>query len=178
MRGRNTLYLDYRRGVAREEPAEAQPRFVHFVVQSLLAAAAVGAVVLATHYLTSLLAVAAVGSTAFLVFVRPRSIEARLRNVMVGYLLSTAAGVLCALLLGLVPLPAAVGVAILSGVAAGVACFGMSITDTEHAPAAGAAIAVVVHHQHIVETSVVALLGGIAVCAVGYAFGRWLRDLT
>jgi CBS-domain-containing membrane protein len=178
MRGRNTLYLDYRQGVAREEHEAERPRFVHFALQSVLAAAAVGAVILATEYFTSLLAVAAVGSTAFLVFARPRSIESRLRNVLVGYVISTASGLLAAVCVWYVPLPVTVSVALFSGCAIGVAAFAMSITDTEHAPAAGAAIAIVINNAHLLETTLVALGGGVAVCAVGLACGRWLRDLT
>ena len=94
--------------------------------------------------------IAAIGSTAFVLFVTPHSSAANPRNVIGGHLVALLVGSAFAVfsgtpvgqnLLSQIPLVLDVEAAL----AVALSIFFMAATDTEHAPAAGTALGVVVH---------------------------------
>ena len=160
------------------EPAGHEPRAVHFIVQSLVAAALVAGVLLVLHTVAGLVVVAALGSTAFLVFARPKSVEARPRNAVGGHALSIAAGAACGLAATyLLPGSALAGV-LMGSLAVGISVLVMSVTDTEHAPATGVALAMAFFHEDMAEIAAAAAAGCVVVCVAGRLLRPWLRDLT
>ena len=76
--------------------------------------------------------IAAVGSTAFLVFAIPHSQTADFRSVVGGHLLCVIAGILCSML-GMPGIEGGLAVALGFGL--------MVVTNSEHPPAAGTALA-------------------------------------
>ena len=94
--------------------------------------------------------IAAIGSTSFVLFVTPHSSTANPRHVIGGHLVALVVGSAFAVfsgtpvgqnLLAQVPLVLDVEAAL----AVALSIFLMAATDTEHAPAAGTALGVVVH---------------------------------
>ena len=135
-------------------------------------------VLLLLHSAAKLIVVAALGSTAFLVFARPKSVESRPRKVIGGHAVSILAGALCAWPVSHFALGGGAGVVLMAALAVGISTLVMSATDTEHAPAAGVALAMVVGHSEMPEIALVAAAGAVTACLAGSLLRRWLRDLT
>jgi CBS-domain-containing membrane protein len=150
----------------------------HYILQALLAFVVVGAIVLLMGTLTRGALVAALGASAFVVFAMPDSKTATPRSLIGGHALCMAIGSLCSipLRLGLVP-SNSVSVGLLGAAAVSLALFGMVVTDTEHPPAAGNALAFAVAPiglEHALFTA-----GTIVLLALArHALRGWLRDLT
>ena len=85
--------------------------------------------------------IAAIGSTAFVLFIMPHSDMASPRHVFGGHLIALATGAVASLF----DAQTAFLFALEGSLAVGVALFLMAATNTEHAPAAGTALGVVAH---------------------------------
>jgi CBS-domain-containing membrane protein len=116
-----------------------RPYWTSYIIQSLLAA---GAVLLALVALRqqNLVVAASLAATAFTVFTMPSSVTASPRNVIGGHLVGLAFGSLFALL----PEQSGHAQDLLYAAAVGGSMFVMSVTNTEHPPAAGTALGVVI----------------------------------
>jgi len=160
-----------------DEKFRADP--AHYVLQTLLAFVATAAIVLATsHALGGGIVPGVVGASAFIVFAFPKHKTATPRSLVGGHLLCLGIGALCTAPLALhwiARTPISEG--LLGAAAASLALFGMVITDSEHPPAAGNAVAFVVigfgHRAVLFTVSTVVLLS-----LVRYALRNWLRELT
>ena len=94
--------------------------------------------------------IAAIGSTSFVLFVTPHSLSASPRHVIGGHLVALLVGSAFAVFSGtpvgqnlLTQIPLVLDVE--AALAVALSIFLMAATDTEHAPAAGTALGVVVH---------------------------------
>ena len=94
--------------------------------------------------------IAAIGSTSFVLFVTPHSLTANPRHVIGGHLVALLVGSAFAVFSGtpvgqnlLTQVPLVLDVE--AALAVALSIFLMAATDTEHAPAAGTALGVVVH---------------------------------
>ena len=99
-------------------------------------------IILHTAIITSL------GATTFIIFAMPKSKSARFRPLIGGYLVGTSTGALCSLLAK--PTPWLQGDHLVSSliagsIAVGMAIFLMVVTNTEHPPAAGIALSLVLN---------------------------------
>jgi len=129
-----------------------------YIVQSLLAIVAVAIILYFVEVLTHAAIVAALGSSAFVVFAIPKSRTAEPRRLIGGHVVGVAVGALCYFLLldGVLKEPAAeleFVTWLVGGLAIGLAIFGMTITNTEHPPAGGTALGIAVHgwsHQTVI----------------------------
>ena len=143
-----------------------------YVLQCMLAAATLAAVLSIVDAVDRAVIVAAIGSTAFVLFVTPHSPMARPRHVIGGHLVALLVGTAAALL----PIETALHFAIEGSLAVGVALFLMAATDTEHGPAAGTALAVVIGGF---SWSLAALLGAsvFVMVAAHWLLRKRLHDL-
>jgi CBS-domain-containing membrane protein len=121
-----------------------------FLIQSLLATATILVILLFLDVLTHTAIIACLGSSAFLIFTRPRAYAARPRPFIGGYLVSMVIGVFYSYATHLpdalqLPVSAATVFVVFSAMAVGGAIFIMVITDTEHPPAAGLALGLVLN---------------------------------
>lgn len=125
--------------------------------------------------------VAAVASTAFVLFISPHSGSAAPRHVVGGHGLAVAVAAPFAFFAGGISEGAFItGLSLLFGVyaavAVGLAMLVMAATNTEHAPAAGTALAVVAHGFD--WTLVVFIAAAVAsLAAVHRLLRNWMRDL-
>jgi CBS domain-containing membrane protein len=119
-----------------------------YIFQCGIAGAVIFSVLMAMDFAGQNRAIAAsLGSSAFVVFAAPRSYSARLRSLIGGNIVGILTGALLTVLLG-ITYPAMAEGWTLERMAAGaiavsLSMFIMSITDTEHPPAAGLALGVV-----------------------------------
>ena len=144
----------------------------HYVLQSILATCSVF-IVLYFLSLQEAVIVASIGATAFIVFTMPNNITAQSRNVIGGHLI----GLFYGFLFSLIPHSALIFSILIYSLAVGASIFTMVVTDTEHPPAAGTALGVVITGIRLdVLTTVV--LSIIILSLIHRFFKPYLRDLT
>lgn len=149
-----------------------------FVVQSLLAFGAVSVIAVYLGALTNGAVVAALGASAFVVFAMPEHKTAQPRSLLGGHALCIAVGLLCSVPLRLAWLPhSEISVGLLAAAAVAISILLMTVTDTEHPPAAGNALAFAVLGR---ETGHILFIGAAVLCLslAHRLLRRWLRDLT
>ncbi len=110
-----------------------------YLLQCLLATASVFIVLIALRQ-QNLIVAASLAATAFTIFVMPNKVTASTRNVVGGHLVGLAVGSLFAL----IPAHAAMAQDSVYAFAVGTAMMVMAVTNTEHPPAAGTALGVVI----------------------------------
>jgi len=153
------------------------PRFRQFigryVLQILIAVAVLSIILAVLEIEANLVVIAAIGSSTFVVFAMPRVRQARPRSLIGGHLVALFSGVVCYLpFFWLSSRQGATSeelLLVLSGaVAVGLAIFLMIITNTEHAPAAGTTLGIIL--QGPTWTAAVFIVAS----AIGLSLARWL----
>ena len=120
-----------------------------YIFQCFLATSAISIVLVFLDVLNETAIIASLGATVFIIFTMPHSYLARNKCVFGGYLISMVIGIFCRLMLdsflsGISMIDKAMLV-LLGSIAVGLSTFMMVITDTEHAPAAGIALGLVIN---------------------------------
>ncbi len=153
----------------------------NYILQSLLATIAVVIILYFVEGLTHAAIVAALGSSTFVVFAMPHSVTARPRRLIGGHIV----GLLCGLLFYYVILGSPLRELAASwefvrwlayALSVGLAIFLMTITNTEHPPAAGTALGIVTH-EWAVQTIIFILLFAVSLAIVRRLLRSWLKDL-
>jgi CBS-domain-containing membrane protein len=159
-------------GFERAFDSRFRPHWVSYVLQSALAAVAVFVALVALRQ-QNLVVVASLAATAFTVFAVPSSITASPRNVIGGHMIGLAFGSAFALL----PHDAGFAQDSLYAMAVGCSMLAMAATNTEHPPAAGTALGVVI--AGFSARVVFGVVVGVAVLSVIHGLLRpFLRDLV
>lgn len=152
-----------------------------YIIQSLLATIAIVVILYFVEVLTHAAIVAALGASTFIVFAMPHSITAQPRRLIGGHIVGLLCGSLCyyAFLTGRLGELSA-NWELLTwfayALAVGLSIFLMTITNTEHAPAAGTALGIVAHGWSY-PTVVFVLVCAISLAIVRRLLRRYLRDL-
>ncbi len=142
----------------------------HYVFQSLLAGISLF-LALQLPFVEDFVLIAAIGSTAFIVFAMPSSRTSKPRNVLGGHFVC---GLIGLALFWLHPSFIPLKVLISLGVA--LAVFAMVILDVEHPPAGGTVIFLIIHP---LEESFVALLFLASILSlISYLLRPYLEDLV
>jgi CBS-domain-containing membrane protein len=152
-----------------------------YIIQSLLAVVVVAIILYFVEVLTHTAIVAAIGASTFIVFAMPRSITAQPRRLIGGHIIGMVCGSLCyyTFLTGRLGELTANWEFILwftCALSVGLSIFLMTITNTEHPPAAATALGIVAHgwsYQIIIF---------VLACTIGLAIVRrllrgYLKDL-
>jgi CBS-domain-containing membrane protein len=121
--------------------------------------------------------VAALGATTFMVFTMPHRVSSRARYVVGGYIMGAAGGVLCSLAFAQ---PGGIyhiqSVFLLGALAVGAAGLLMAATNTEHPPAAGLALGLVLSEWDF--KTILYILGCVCfVSLIKHLLKRYLIDL-
>ncbi len=142
--------------------------WIYYILQSLLAAAALFVLVLVLGK-DKMVIISAMGATAFIVFAMPKAVSARTRNVIGGHLVGLAAGAIFyfTALPYFVEYPFAVAVAI----------FLMVALDVEHPPAAGTALAVVINEVSR-DAFITIMISVVVLSQCRYYLRHYLKDLV
>jgi CBS-domain-containing membrane protein len=144
----------------------------HYVLQSLLATLAIF-VVLYFLSMQHAVIIASLGATTFIVFAQPDNITAQTRNVIGGHIV----GLFCGFLFSLIPHPTVLYSLMIYSLAVGTAIFIMVVTDTEHPPAAGTALGVMMTGITL-PVLVVVVVSIIILSVIHRVMKPYLRDLT
>jgi CBS-domain-containing membrane protein len=144
-----------------------EPRL--YILQCIMAAIAMVVTLSFIDVKSQSAILASLGSSCFVAFTMPVSYISRPRCLVGGYLIGIIAGCCCRLLcwfLSLENFPATPELILIvaAGLAVGLATFLMVITDTEHAPAAGLALGLVVNKWNIM--TIIFIITGISALSI------------
>jgi CBS-domain-containing membrane protein len=144
-----------------------------YIIQGLIATVVVAIILYFVEVLTHAIIIAALGASTFIVFAMPHSITARTRRLIGGHVIGLICGTICyyAFLNGTLGELAANWEFIYylsCALAIGLSIFLMTITNTEHPPAAATAVSIVVYGWSY-QITVFVLLS-----AIGLAIARRL----
>jgi len=143
----------------------------NYVFQSFLATLSIFLVLLFLN-IEHAVVIAAIGASAFIVFVMPDNVTARSRNIICGHISGFFIGSLCALIPQLSPL---CSVTVYS-LAVGLSIFIMIITNTGHPPAAATALGVAI--MGFTPPAIIAVITSVVVLSVAHHFLKpFLRNL-
>ncbi len=123
--------------------------FRAYIFQSLLATLTILLILLFMDVTVHITIIAVLGSSAFLVFTRPRAYGSHPRPLIGGYVIGIGVGTLFYHLSQLpemmsLPVSANTVFIVFAALSVGVAIFCMVVTNTEHSPAAGLSLGLVV----------------------------------
>jgi CBS-domain-containing membrane protein len=152
-----------------------------YLLQTLLATACLAAVLIFEDALANAAIVTAIASSAFLLFVNPGSTMAQPRRAVGGHLVALVVALVFSLILYESPVgdlsKAASFRDCWAALAVGTAILGMAVTNTEHAPAAGTVLGLVIEPWSIRVAGTVAV-AVIALAFIQAALRRKLIDLV
>jgi CBS-domain-containing membrane protein len=153
---------------------------LQYVFQSFLAALLIFLVLMILDVFRQTAIIASLGASTFIVFANPRSHSATPRALLGGYVVGAAAGILIYTVfcshLGQ-PGEWTAWHAIAGALSVGVSILVMTLTDTEHPPASGVALAFVLNEWDM--AAILVVIGSVALLAMVRAFlGRKLLDLV
>jgi CBS-domain-containing membrane protein len=154
----------------------------HYVVQCLMATVAIGVVLVLMDAVEQTALIASLGASAFIAFTMPQAHVSEPRYLIGGYIVGVVVGVAFGLTYRWLDLPAEgasqeVAHVVLGGLAVGVAIFLMVVTNTEHPPAAGIALGLVINQTWDALTLVVILSAICSLSLVKWLLRRYLRNL-
>lgn len=161
---------------------EFRHHVLRYLLQCGLATVAILIILLCRHMLldreilgTAILG--ALGASAFIVFTMPETRSARPRFLIGGYVVGIAVGCFCyALLHSSLFVDSGEARIVLGGLSVGLAIFLMVITDTEHPPAAGVALGLVLNPWD--PSALIPVLGGVMIMSIlRYLLKSLLRNL-
>jgi len=153
-----------------------------YIIQSLLAIAAVAIILDFVEVFTQTAIVASLGASTFIVFAMPNYVTAQPRRLVGGNIVGLLCGLLCyyAFLTGPLEELSQNGAFIFwvaSALSVGLAIFLMTITNTEHPPAAGVALGFVVN-EWTYQTIVFVIVYAVSLSIIKRLLRRYLRDLA
>lgn len=174
------------RGGVRLIDRKFQAHPLRYVWQPLLAAVSIMIVLLLVGAVAHTVLIASLGASAFIVFTMPTTAAAQPRYLIGGYVVGVGVGALFGLLYGHLFGAAGIGepgtreelwLVAFAGLAVGLAIFVMVITDTEHPPATGVALGLVVNWQWRWPALLVILLAVVALAVLRSLLRPFLRNL-
>ena len=180
-RSRDRLFVRIRQVAPPLADRRLVTRSRSYAFQSALATLSLLAIVVVEDVVLNIAVVVAMASTVFTIFVVPDSVAATPRKVIGGHVAGVIAGSIVVAILGIPDLSAIVesSPSIRNAVAAltlGLSMVIMVITDTEHPPAAGAALGLVIHGWSWSSVGVI-LIGAVVLSAIRIALRPRLVNL-
>ncbi len=150
-----------------------------YMLQCALATVIIVAVLLSLNVLTHTAIIATLGATTFIVFTMPQSYFSQTRVLLGGYTVGIAVGIFFHYLSTteiLQIMSEEILLIVFGGISVGIAIFLMSITNTEHAPAAGIALGLVLNEWNYLTVGVI--IGSVLLlCIVREILGSSMMDL-
>jgi CBS-domain-containing membrane protein len=151
----------------------------HYVGQCILATLTISVMLLFLDVFTETAIIAALGASVFTVFTMPRSYAAEPRRVIGGYGVGVIIGMLCYLSMHASThlISEETSLVLYGSLAVGLAILAMAATNTEHAPAAGIALGLVINTWSA-ATVVFIIMAMLWMVAVRHLLRRRLINLT
>ena len=180
-RSRDRLFVRIRHVAPPLADRRLAARSRSYAFQSALATLSLLAIVVVEDVVLNIAIVVAMASTVFTIFVVPDSVAATPRKVIGGHVAGIIAGSIVVAILGIPDIYAIVesSPSIRNAVAAltlGLSMVIMVVTDTEHPPAAGAALGLVIHGWSWSSVGVI-IIGAVVLSAIRIALRPRLVNL-
>lgn len=155
--------------------------FKNYIIQSLLATVALAIILYFVKVLTHAAIVASLGASTFIVFAMPHWVTAQPRRLIGGHVVGILSGTFCYYVFLTGPIGrlvtnwefATLGVYAL---AVGLSLFLMALTNTEHPPAAGTALGIVIQPWSY-QIVIFVVVSVISLAIIKRLLRRYLRDL-
>ncbi len=144
----------------------------NYIFQSFFASLSLFIVILILSF-QRVVVVASIGATAFIVFAMPGYITAKPRNVIGGYIVGMVSGVL----FSLIPQGSFILLSIIASFCVGFSILIMVITDTEHPPAAGVALALAIQ-GFTWDVGITVIVSAVVLSIIHNSFRKYLKDLV
>jgi len=157
--------------------------FSHYILQSLLATITLTIILYFENMFTRTAIVASLGATTFIIFAMPKYATAQPRRVIGGHIVGIVAGLLCFYIASLTQnsenysLTQNILNILIPSLSVGLSIFFMVITNTEHPPAAGTALGIVIQGWSY-STILVILITISLLSLTKYLLKPWLKDLV
>ena len=157
--------------------------FPNYILQSLLATIALTIILYFENIFTNTAVVASLGATTFIIFAMPKYTTAQPRRVIGGHIIGIIVGVFCFYIASLAQnregflLTQNILKILIPSLSVGLSIFVMVITNTEHPPAAGTALGIVVQGWSY-STIVIILITISLLSMTKYLLKPWLKDLV
>lgn len=157
--------------------------FYFYIVQSILATFSLVIIFYLLNIFTHTAVVASLGATTFIIFAMPNYTTAQPRKVTGGHLIGIIIGIFCLHLSSLNFITDILFISkemievIIPALSVGLSIFIMVITNTEHPPAAGTSLGIVVQGWNY-STILIILITVIILSIIKYLLKSWLKDLV
>ena len=154
-------------------------RLIRYIFQSFLATLAIFFILLFLDVIKQTAIIAALGATAFIIFTLPKSYSSEGRHLIGGYVVGILSGVLCYYLSNLYCSCFSnieILYVVFGSLAVGISIFIMVITDTEHPPASGIALGLVLNEWNFL-TIVFIVVGVLVLFFIKTLLRSFLVDL-
>ena len=157
--------------------------FPNYILQSLLATITLTIILYFENIFTSTAVVASLGATTFIIFAMPKYTTAQPRRVIGGHIIGIIMGVFCFYLASCTQNREGFFLAhnilkiFIPSLSVGLSIFIMAITNTEHPPAAGTALGIVIQGWSY-STILVILITISLLSLTKYLLKSWLKDLV
>ncbi len=155
-------------------------RWQRYLLQATLAAATLAAVISVQDNLTNVAIVTAIASSAFIIFTHPQSPMSSPRRVLGGHLVAIIVGLIIGVLvhdLANEPYEASLITDVAAAIGVGIVMLLMAATDTEHPPAAGTVLGLILAPDPL-SNGVLIVAAAVALTSVRTVFRGWLIDLS
>jgi len=157
--------------------------FHNYILQSLLATITLTIILYFENIFTSTAIIASLGSTTFIIFAMPKYATAQPRKVIGGHIVGVIVGIFCFYIAYLTQNRESLFLAqhvlriLIPSLSVGLSIFIMAITNTEHPPAAGTALGIVVQGWSY-STILVIIITISLLSLTKYLLKPWLKDLV
>ena len=157
--------------------------FPNYILQSLLATIALTIILYFENIFTNTAVIASLGATTFIIFAMPKYETAQPRRVIGGHIFGIIVGIFCSYLYSHIQnennffLSQEMLKILIPSLSVGLSIFFMVITNTEHPPAAGTALGIVVQGWSY-STILVILITISLLSLTKYLLKPWLKDLV
>jgi len=150
----------------------------HYILQCSMATAAIVIILFAIDSMFSEVIIASFGATSFLVFAMPHLRTSQVRSVLGGYIIGIILGVLLFTVSEIIYSFVEYHwiFSIMGGIAVGLSLLFMTMTNTEHPPAAGLALGLVLQGYHI-KSLVIIFVSVLIILLVKHILRNWLINL-
>jgi len=155
----------------------------NYILQSLLATIALTIILYFENIVTDTAIIASLGATTFIIFAMPNYTTAQPRKVIGGHIIGIIVGISCFYFASFAQnrenffLTQDITKILIPSLSVGLSIFIMVITNTEHPPAAGTALGIVIQDWSY-STILVILITVSLLSLTKYLLRSWLKDLV
>jgi len=157
--------------------------FLNYIFQSLLATITLAIILYFENIFTHTAVIASLGATTFIIFAMPGYTTARPRSVVGGHIIGIIVGISCSYIafymqnINIFFLSHDILKILIPAISVGLSIFIMVITNSEHPPAAGTALGIVIQGWTY-SIILVILITTILLSLSKYLLKPWLKDLV